>query len=162
MPIMQKPQSIRHTQNGAQLTELILEIFRLNGALLASGDALVLDLDLTSARWQVLGAIAFEGRPITVAQIGRRMGLSRQAVQRVANDLQSDGLVTFEDNPDHKRAKLVALTKKGRDAYGKADIRQIKWANALGKGLDPQALAESVNLLRTVHERCRNAADGDR
>ena len=40
------------------LTDLVLDVFRLNGALLASGDTLVKDLGLTSARWQVLGAIA--------------------------------------------------------------------------------------------------------
>ncbi|MDH3233798.1 MAG: MarR family transcriptional regulator, partial [Alphaproteobacteria bacterium] len=39
------------------VTALILETFRLNGRLLAAGDRLVGDLGLTSARWQVLGAI---------------------------------------------------------------------------------------------------------
>ena len=37
------------------ITDLILETFRLNGQLLAAGDALVSDVGLTSARWQVLG-----------------------------------------------------------------------------------------------------------
>jgi hypothetical protein len=41
-------------------TELVLEIFRLNGELIAMGDALVGDIGLTSARWQVMGAIKGE------------------------------------------------------------------------------------------------------
>ena len=44
------------------LTGLVIEVFRLNGDLLAAGDALVGDLGLTSARWQVLGAIALSHR----------------------------------------------------------------------------------------------------
>jgi DNA-binding MarR family transcriptional regulator len=74
------------------VTALILETFRLNGRLLAAGDALVGGLGLTSARWQVLGAIAAAQVPLSVAQIARAMGLTRQAVQRLANDMQRNGL----------------------------------------------------------------------
>jgi hypothetical protein len=56
------------------MTELILETFRLNGRLLAAGDALVADVGLTSARWQVLGAIALAPVPQPVAHIARNMG----------------------------------------------------------------------------------------
>lgn len=151
----------RHTPIGQKLTDLILETFRLNGALLACGDELVRDLDLTSARWQVLGAVALEGRPLTVAQIARRMGLSRQAVQRVANDLTAEGLATFLDNPDHKRAKLLALTEQGRSAYAEADARQIAWVNALGEGLDPSAVGQAVAIMRIIRDRCQSQTGGD-
>ena len=40
----------RRTPTGQRLTELILETFRLNGALLSRGDRLVQDIGLTSAR----------------------------------------------------------------------------------------------------------------
>jgi DNA-binding MarR family transcriptional regulator len=43
----------------------------------------------------------------TVAQIGRSLGHPRQVVQRAANALAERGLVTFADNPDHKRASLI-------------------------------------------------------
>ncbi len=39
-----------HTPQGDALTALVLEIFRLNGALLVHGDRLVGDIGLTSAR----------------------------------------------------------------------------------------------------------------
>ena len=68
-------------------TDLILETFRLNGSLLAAGDAMVADLGLTSARWQVLGAIALSPVPLPVAHIARNMGLTRQAVQRLINEM---------------------------------------------------------------------------
>lgn len=143
----------QHTAAGASLTDLILETFRLNGALLAAGDDLVRDLGLTSARWQVLGALALQGRPLTVAQIGRRMGISRQAVQRLVNDLVREGHLAFEDNPDHRRSRLVALTSKGQTAYDKADSRQIDWVNALGAGLRARDVAAAVTVLKSVNDR---------
>ncbi len=146
---------------GQHLTELILETFRLNGALLAAGDQLVAELGLTSARWQVLGAIMLSGRPLSVAQIARRMGLSRQAVQRVANDLAAARLVAYQANPDHKRAKLVAPTEPGAAAYAAADARQAVWVSGLAAGLEPAALAAASTLLRRLYERCRSAADDE-
>src|SRR5580704_15137471 len=95
------------------ITELVLETFRLNGRLLAAGDALVADLGLTSARWQVLGAVALSPVPLSVAQIARNMGLTRQAVQRLTDEIEGDGLLRFAPNPHHQRAKLVLLTAKG-------------------------------------------------
>jgi len=150
-----------HTKAGAALTALILRTFQLNGTLLSAGDALVRDIGLTSARWQVLGALVMAGQPLSVAQIARRMGLTRQAVQRVADDLQGAGLTTYSDNPDHKRAKLVALTPDGEAAYARADARQTAWANALAEGLDADSLAEAAGLLEAVHERCRGLPEQD-
>src|SRR5262245_46135608 len=92
------------------LTELILEVFRLNGRLLAAGDALTRPGGQTSARWQVLGAL--DEASGTVADIGRRMGLTRQSVQRITDLLEADGLVSYLDNPAHQRAKLAALTAR--------------------------------------------------
>jgi DNA-binding MarR family transcriptional regulator len=149
----------RRTPTGQRLTELILETFRLNGALLSRGDRLVADIGLTSARWQVLGAVALAGRPLSVAQIARRMGLSRQAVQRIANDLQAAGLTAYRVNPDHKRAKLVTLSKQGELAYARADARQAAWVNAIGKGLDPTIIVDALRLLRLVHDCCREGGD---
>ena len=94
------------------LTDLVIDVFRLNGALLASGDALVKDLGLTSARWQVLGAIAFSPVPLPVAHLARNMGLTRQAVQRSVDEMLSDGLVRLDPNPHHRRAMLVTMTER--------------------------------------------------
>jgi DNA-binding MarR family transcriptional regulator len=118
----------------AAITELILESFRLNGRLLAAGDALVRDLGLTSARWQVLGAIALSPVPLPVSHIARNMGLSRQNVQRIAKGLQVQGILRFEPNPHHQRAKLVSLTTRGRALHDAATERQGPWATALGDG----------------------------
>jgi DNA-binding MarR family transcriptional regulator len=142
---------------GVALTDLILEVFRLNGRLLAAGDRLVADIGLTSARWQVMGAIHFAGAPQTVSWLARSMGLTRQAVQRIANELAVEGLVAFEDNPAHRRAQNVTLTSMGRQAYLAADQRQTPWAAALAEGLTRADLETAIGLLVTLRSRLEAA-----
>jgi DNA-binding MarR family transcriptional regulator len=142
------------------LTDLVLEVFRLNGALLASGDALVADVGLTSARWQVLGAIALSPLPLPVAHIARNMGLSRQAVQRLTNEMERDGLVRFGPNPHHQRAKLVHLTRQGRAAYDAAIERWDPWAAALAKAQSAKEIDKASALLRTIRQRVEEDRGG--
>jgi DNA-binding MarR family transcriptional regulator len=135
------------------LTELMLEVFRLNGRLLTSGDRLVADMGLTSARWQVLGAISLAGNRLPVAHIARNMGLTRQAVQRVVNELAAAGLVNFAPNPYHRRAHLVVRTAQGSDAYRAAMDRQAPWANQLADALDERDIMLAIRVLRTLVQR---------
>jgi len=135
------------------LTDLVLEIFRLNGLLIAAGDALVEETGLTSARWQVVGAIALQQGRAPVAHIANAMGLSRQAVQRIADELEKTGIVEFRDNPHHKRAKLVTLTAKGH-ALNEAAMRlQKPWVAALGAGIDHTALQATLTVLTELRAR---------
>jgi DNA-binding MarR family transcriptional regulator len=140
------------TPKGA-MTGLVLETFRLNGCLLMAGDALVADVGLTSARWQVLGAIALSPVPLSVAHIARNMGLTRQAVQRLANEMERDGLVRFAPNPHHQRAKLVLLTARGKAAYDVAMKRQGPWASSLSNGLSIKQIEAATVTLRTIRQR---------
>jgi DNA-binding MarR family transcriptional regulator len=139
------------------LTDLILEVFRLNGALLASGDTLVKDIGLTSARWQVLGAIALSPVPLPVAHIANNMGLTRQAVQRSVDEMLSDGLVRREPNPHHKRAMLVTMTERGTSAFRAASERQERWADVLAAGLSHDGVEAAGRLLRELHRGLANS-----
>jgi DNA-binding MarR family transcriptional regulator len=125
----------KRTRAAEALTDLVLDVFRLNGLLLTAGDRIVARLGLTSARWQVLGTIAYAERPQPVAWLARDMGGNRQNVQRIVNDLRKTGLVTLEVNPHHRRASLVVLTDKGRRTFDEAMRVQAPWANLLSEDL---------------------------
>ncbi len=140
-----------YTKSGRALTSLILETFRFNGRLLSAGDGLTKPLGLTSARWQVLGAI--ESGPLSVAQIARDMGLARQSVQKLADILEKEGVVLYEPNPNHQRAKLVCLTEKGRSVISELGNWQMVWANRIAGGAKANEIEAAVSLIRQLRMR---------
>jgi DNA-binding MarR family transcriptional regulator len=142
--------SMNRTTASQAFTELILEVFRLNGRLLSAGEALTRPHRQTSARWQVLGALDETGR--TVAEIGRRMGLTRQSVQRTTDLLEADGLVSYADNPAHQRAKLATLTARGRATLDAITSRQIEWANRIASRLAENDLQHAIRTLQQVRQ----------
>ncbi|WP_163996681.1 MarR family winged helix-turn-helix transcriptional regulator [Pyxidicoccus caerfyrddinensis] len=147
------------TAAGELLTELVLEVFRVNGLALEAGDALTESLGLSSARWQVLGVVDHE--PAPVANVARVMGLARQSVQQTADALERDGFIEYRENPHHRRAKLIALTPRGREALRKVEARQATWANQLAAGMDAKALRSAAEGLRQVRQRLEEDTASD-
>ncbi len=143
-----------HTRAGVQLTRVILATFRLNGALLEAGDHLIRDLGVSSARWQVLGAI--DSGPLPVAQIARDLGRQRQGVQPTVDRLEKQGLVELRENPNHRRARLVALTPKGRSILDEINERQEIWVNELAEKLPLEGLRRMVSLSEIIEQRLSN------
>ena len=147
----------QRTPAAEAVTQLILAIFRLNGRLLGAGDQLSRDLGLSSARWQVLGAL--RDGPLPVAQIARNMGLTRQGVQRIVDVLAAQGVLTFAENPYHLRAKLVRLTEHGTHLLQEVSQRQVRWVNRLAQDLAPDEVQAAVHLLDTLTQRLDQAVD---
>jgi DNA-binding MarR family transcriptional regulator len=145
------------TTEGEKATEVILSAFRANGLLLAAGDLLAAGHGLTSARWQVLGAIALAQRPLTVPQIARRMGLTRQSVHTTVNRLLADRMVELASNADHRRSPLVCLTELGRVKYRAVDEKQAAWVNQLAAGLTPPELDTAARVLGELCTRLEAA-----
>lgn len=143
----------KRTPSGEALTELVLETFRLNGAMLEAGNRITEPHGLTSARWQVMGAIHLAGQPLTVAQIARRMGLARQGVQRIINDLKRLDMVVLEINMDHKRAPLISLSAEGAKTLNAVDKAQVGWINELSDDLSERQIEQALKVLRIVRKR---------
>jgi DNA-binding MarR family transcriptional regulator len=153
------PKSLR-TPAGDALTNLMLDLFRLNSLLLTAGDRLVTRLGLTSARWQILGAIVAAESPQPVAWLARDLGANRQNVQRIVNDLHAEGLVAFEANPHHRRAQLVVLTDKGRRAFDAAMVLQAPWVNGLAEGLPVKDLQTVHRIVTDLRTKLESEAEG--
>lgn len=132
---------------------LVLEVFRVNGCLIAAGDKLVAQFGLSSARWQVLGAALRSEHLQTVSQIARETGVSRQAVQRIANALVNDGLLKFNENEKDKRAPLVDVTEAGHHAYSEADRVRQAWLENLTLTIETCEIDQAVMLLRGVRTK---------
>lgn len=112
-----------HSLNSAQFKALAQAAFRLSNLLTAERDRLVEDLGLTSARWQVLETLGLQSGPISAAHLARQLQISRQAVQRVLNDLSKLGLAEVAFDGSDKRAQLVSVTNIGSAILLELDAR---------------------------------------
>jgi DNA-binding MarR family transcriptional regulator len=144
------------------LTRLILAVFRFNGRLISAGDGLVGAVGLTSARWQVLGALVLRDGQATASDAARVMGLTRQSVQRLATTMIADGLIEPTVNPRHVRAPLLALSAKGRSAYAAAARLQSPWARTLAKGVPIAQLESAEALIGSLASRLEQQATAGR
>lgn len=143
---MKKPD---RTEAGDAFAAFSISVIRLAAHLSAEGDALAKPSGQTSARWQVLAAASHAN--MSVADIGRILGLARQGVQRIADLLEAEGLVRYEENPAHQRAKLLVLTPEGKAALHDIQTRQAAWADALGAGIGVDDLrTATATLVRTL------------
>ena len=136
------------TPAGDALSLLVIRIFQLNGRLGAAGDALAKPAGQSTARWQVLAAV--QDRPRTVADIARALELARQSVQRTADLLADEGLAAYEDNPGHRRAKLLRLTPAGDATLAAIQAEQRVWADRLGATVGKADLERAAAILDRV------------
>jgi DNA-binding MarR family transcriptional regulator len=140
----------------------MLDLLRLNSLILTAGDRLVAPLKLTSARWQIIGAIVAAEHPQPVAWLARNLGANRQNVQRIVNDLHAEGLVAFEANPHHRRAQLVVLTDKGRRAFDAAMRLQAPWINTLSEGLAVKDIQTVHRVIQALREKLESSEPDER
>ncbi|MEN2976889.1 MarR family winged helix-turn-helix transcriptional regulator [Tistrella bauzanensis] len=150
------------TPKADALTELILTLFRANNLTLTWGDRLVAPFGLTSARWQILGAIVLSRRSQPVAWIARDLGANRQNVQRIVNDLHKEDLVAFQPNPHHRRAHLVVLTDKGRRVYDAAINAYSPRVNTLAEGLSLEEIRTAHRVVAMLRGRLEEELDAER
>lgn len=133
---------------------LVADVFELAGLLRRSGDAVAAREGQTQARWQVLSVICDEA--LTVPQAARRLGITRQGVQRVANDLVAEGLVEFQDNPDHRTSPLLALTRPGRRTLTAITERAADDNQRLAEALGATRLRATRNGVRQMIDALRS------
>lgn len=153
------------TREQELLSALAKSSFRLNGQFLAIGEELARPAGLTAAWWLVLGTVL--GTPLTVADVAREIGVTRQSVQRIADVLVERGLAEYQPNPAHRRAKLLAPTANGRTAIHRIGPAHAAFADRLADALSTQrlerilaaatALSDTLIELSSARDRVRAA-----
>ena len=142
------PEPETETAAGSALTDLIIATFRLNGRLTEAAQGMAAEGGITAAWWQVLGGVLDE--PRTVADIGRRMGMTRQGVQRNADLLVDRGLAEYRPNPAHRRAKLLACTEAGYWAVRRISLAQHPWAARVGAAVGTDELRAALGTMQRL------------
>jgi len=138
------------------IENLFAEASRLDTTVHAALESQIKPLGLSVPQSRILDRIGHA--PMTVASLARRLDLARQSVQRVADLLVRDDLARLDPNPDHKRAKLLALTDSGQARLKQLRAAEGRWLEALRADLprqitDPQNdINPAIELMRLVRE----------
>ena len=134
---------------GKQFHDLFREVFKLHAALSAVMDGVHEQAGMSTAQHKIIRTLEEMG-PVTVPEMAAQLGVSRQFVQTVCNRLFAMELLEFEDNPRHKRSRLVLLTDKGRAAYQQARQNENQTIEKSLKGIDAQKALEAYKLLKQI------------
>jgi DNA-binding MarR family transcriptional regulator len=153
----QWPEPPARTEAAEVLTDVILTTFRLNARLMDAAQVLAAEGGLTAAWWQVLGGVLDE--PRTVADIGRRMGVTRQGVLRIADLLVERGLAEYRPNPAHRRAKLLACTEAGYWAIRQISMVTHPWSDKIAAGVSADDLRSTLATMRRLVDILESAGD---
>lgn len=142
------PEVPPQTEAGALLTEVVLTTFRLNARVLEAAQQLAAAGGMTAAWWQVLGGVL--DQPRSVAEVSRRMGVSRQGVLRIADLLVERGLAEYRANPAHRRAQLLACTEAGYWAIRQVSLVTHPWTDQIGAQVGAADLRHALTAMQRL------------
>src|SRR5215831_14909962 len=131
------------------ITEVMLEVAQCFFRIRALGQKTGLITSWGGGAFGFMRSLALLG-PLTVPQIAQMRPTSRQRMQRLADELEAEGLVAFIDNPRHRRSKLVRLTAKGDARYREWSARLLAIASTMGAGLSERDLSRSMEIVRQL------------
>jgi DNA-binding MarR family transcriptional regulator len=145
---------------GKKLHDLFREVFELQAALSGIMDKVHLQAGLSTSRLKIIGSLNQIG-PSTVPDIAASLGVSRQFVQTVCNDLFANGFLEYRENPRHKRSKLLVLTEPGRIAYRQARRNENKIIAKALPEIDPAKAEGARELLELIRKSVQKILNGN-
>ena len=69
---------------------------------------------------------------------------------RLANEMNKDGLLNTQMNPNHKSAKFLVLSEKGKEVFEVIEKKQVPWVNSVAEGLDVADLKVTISVLQKM------------
>lgn len=134
-------------------------LFEANRLLREAGERLASAAGQTHARRMVLQAA--EGGA-TVPDIARKLGLHRQGIQRIADELVTEGLGRWVENPRHRLSRHFVLTDNGSAALSEIHRAHKKWVDSVETEtaeLDWAALSRDLDqLVRVLRQQADRSA----
>jgi DNA-binding MarR family transcriptional regulator len=115
---------------------------------------------LTLARFDYLAQLHRHRGGLRMNALSRYLMVTGGNVTGLTDELEKDGFVTRDDDPDDRRSFIVRLTPQGRQAFEAIAAEHEAWLVELFDGVDPpaqQALHEQLGRLRVrlAHNQAR-------
>lgn len=149
------PENQSHETTASEaMQELVVETIAAFFLLRATGRRIGAVTATDRGYWGMLRSLKLEGAQ-TVPQIARSRPVSRQHIQKLANEMIADGVVELVNNPAHKRSKLLQLTPKGEAIFQEITARIAQAAAGLSQDIDAADLQVAVRVLRQLGTKLR-------
>jgi DNA-binding MarR family transcriptional regulator len=145
------------SSKGEAIADLILEVAQFFFRIRALGQKAGFMTSWGAGAFGFIRSLALVG-PLTVPEIAKMRPTSRQRMQRLADELATEGLVEFIDNPRHRRSKLVRLTRKGNRHYRRLNAQLLKIASMMGADLIEVDIRKSIEIVRRLSNETKDAA----
>ena len=129
---------------------LVADVYELAGVSRRTSEQVARSQGLTAARWHIMSVVREEA--LSVSAVARRLGLARQSVQRVVDDLAASGHVRLDPDPTDRRAPRVTLTAAGQECVARLFAASEAGRDAVlaRAGVTAAALAEARRTVRAL------------
>jgi len=146
------------TGRGEAIADLMLEVAQFFFRLRAVGQRTGLITGWGGGAFGFMRSLALIG-PLTVPRIAQMRPTSRQRMQRLADELATEGFVEFIDNPRHRRSKLVRLTRKGDTRYRELSARFLAIASTMGAELSEADIRKTTEIVRQLSDEAKERSE---
>lgn len=102
---------------------LMAQVYELAAVSRRDSESVAGPIGVTVTQWHTMSVLS-DGAAATVPQVAARLGVTRQAVQRVADQLVDRGHLEKVANPQHDTSPLLRLTPSG------TEVLQQLWARS--------------------------------
>lgn len=127
---------------------LIADVYELAAVSRRVSESVARQQGVTVTQWHTMSVLS--GEAATVPQVASRLGVSRQAVQRVADQLVASGHLARLTNPRHETSPLFRLTPAGEEVLGRLWELSDAPRAAMLADVDPVQLRAAEETLRTL------------
>lgn len=140
----------------AALAAFIADVLELADLFRSAAQDIAAQAGQTQSTWYALSV--FSDGPRTVSQAARRLGTTRQALQRTTNALLSTGLLSAAPNPDHRTAPLISLTPDGQALLARISQAAMTWRRQWLADVDAPTLQRAHAEVRRLRDVLRGVA----
>jgi DNA-binding MarR family transcriptional regulator len=134
---------------------LVAKVFQAAGEMRRSGEAIAAQVGQTQARWQLMSVVS--NGQWTVPDAARELGVTRQGVQRIADDLVAHGLAEYQCNPRHQRSPFLQLTARGEQTLANITAAARRSNRRMTRLFTAEQLDEARDMLRRIAAALRDA-----
>lgn len=138
----------RRSSGQTVIGDLTRDLYEAAAAVRGVGETLAQGAGQTLARWQILYLLS--ERPQTVPAVARRLGLARQNVQRVVDELLKAKLVHQTNNPEHKTSSLHSLTEDGSVLLDRINLGAGRWHQKVLRQLTLDEIRQGREFLKRL------------